>query len=217
MNGEPPPSSAPGGLPEGELWRLFVAIALDDPARQALAGLQHRWRQAGADVAWVRPENLHLTLAFLGDTASGRVPSLAAALTRRAAATPPFDIEIRGWGAFGRPGRPRVLWAGVAASPALEHLHAALATDLRGLGFDLEPRPFAAHVTLGRVRSSRRLTALTSLLASTINEPAASRVRVESVLLVRSRLTAAGPIYETVNAAELKGRNDHGQNSEDER
>lgn len=202
----PAPDDAP-------FWRLFIALDLDDATRRELIALQQRWRTAGADVGWVRPEGLHVTLVFLGETPADRAPEIASRLDACAAAVPPFEFRVAGWGVFGRPDRPRVLWAGVEAPPELGELQRALADSLRTAGFPLESRPFVPHVTLGRVRSSRGLAALTSILHSTMNGEVWGRVAAGHVTLMRSRLEARGPVYSVVHQSALKGHIGHGEGS----
>lgn len=202
------------GSDEAPFRRLFIALDLDDATRRALTALQTRWRTAGADVGWVRPEGLHVTLVFLGETPADRVPEIASRLDAGAAAVPPFEFRVVGWGVFGRSDRPRVLWAGVEAPPALGDLQRALSDSLRAAGFPLESRPFVPHVTLGRVRSSRGLAALTSILRSTMNGEVWGRVAAGHVTLIRSRLEARGPLYSVVHQSALKGHIGHGEGSE---
>lgn len=193
------------GVREDDVWRLFTAVALPDDVRRALAGEQERLKRCGARVGWVAPENLHLTMVFLGDTFAGRVPALAAALDGAVAPAAPFDFEVAGLGAFGSPRSPRVIWAGVTGPPPdLPALHARVAAAVSACGVRLESRPFAAHVTLGRVRSSQGAGALTAALASP-NFPSMGRAVAGSVLLMRSILGRAGPQYSVVHESLLKG------------
>ncbi len=215
---EQPPRPA-DGPPESSsahdpFWRLFIALELNEPTRRALVDLQSRWRAAGADVGWVRREGLHLTLLFLGETPSERVPEIAARMDACACTCPAFVFQVAGWGVFGRPDRPRVLWAGIEAPPELGDLQRTLADSLRASGVPLESRPFVPHITLGRVRSSRGLTALTSMLRSTMNGTRWGRVAARHVTLMRSRLEARGPIYSVVHQSALKGWIGHGEISQ---
>lgn len=202
------------GPSANKFWRLFLAIDLDDATRAALIELQNRWRTAGADVGWVRPEGLHLTLVFLGETPADRVPEVATRLDTCVAGRSSFEFEVVGWDVFGRPERPRVLWAGVRAPPDLADLQRTLADSLRGAGFPIESRPFIPHVTLGRVRSSRGLAALTSVLHSTMNDTVWGHTTACQVALIRSRLEACGPVYTVVHESTLKGHISHGKGSE---
>ncbi len=121
--------------------RLFCAIPFPPDVRAALAAYQRQLREAGAAGNFTRPENLHLTLAFLGET--GAVRPAAKALA--AAADRAFPLTLAGSGRFGD-----VFWVGVTPCPALEALAGALQQRLRDAGFALEDRPFRPHITLLR-------------------------------------------------------------------
>ena len=125
-----------------------VAVAADKPLRRAWADLQARLR--GESIRWTRPENLHLTVEFFGATEPTRISELEAVLAAAAARVVPFELRWGAWGTFGPPRQPRVLWLGVDA-PGLGTLHDAVAEELRAAGGTPEPRPFAPHLTLGRI------------------------------------------------------------------
>jgi 2'-5' RNA ligase len=139
----------------GGLVRCFVAIELDGGARRALEDLLDRLRSTGADVAWARPEGLHLTLKFLGGVERGRLAALGRRLAAVAAAAEPFVLAVAGCGGFPSLAHPRVLWAG-ASAPALPALAAGVEEACAAEGFEPETRPFHGHVTLGRVRAAPR-------------------------------------------------------------
>ena len=133
-----------------ETKRLFagVAVAAGEDLRRMLAELQARLR--GEAIRWTRLDNLHLTVEFFGATDPARIPELEAALAAAAARAAPFELRWGGWGTFGPPRQPQVLWRGVDA-PGLGELHEAVAAELRAAGRTPEARPFAPHLTLGRL------------------------------------------------------------------
>lgn len=149
-----------------ETKRLFagVAVAAPEPLRRALAGLQARLR--GEAIRWTRLDNLHLTVEFFGATDPARIPELESALAAAAARAAPFELGWGGWGTFGPPRQPRVLWLGVAA-PGLEKLHEAVAAELHAAGRTPEARPFAPHLTLGRIGRLQNARAFHAALAET--------------------------------------------------
>ncbi|MCX7826067.1 MAG: RNA 2',3'-cyclic phosphodiesterase, partial [Verrucomicrobiae bacterium] len=93
--------------------RLFIAVDISEAVRQAVAAKQSQFKQANADVAWVKPENFHLTLKFLGEVPDGELADIKAALELAATSHAAFDLELRGMGCFPERGAPRVVWAGV--------------------------------------------------------------------------------------------------------
>jgi RNA 2',3'-cyclic 3'-phosphodiesterase len=174
--------------------RLFVAVHLPQEIRDGLASVQDRLRRAQADVSWVKPANLHITLKFLGETEPKRLERIGSALAEAARSTAPFSLTVAGVGAFG--GRiPRVVWAGVSEGAApLETLAGAIENGLARVGFPKERRGFTAHFTLGRVRSPRNAEVL---LAAIRDEPTgpSGTVFVEQFVLMQSRLDPSGSIY----------------------
>lgn len=176
-------------------------MLLPDEVRQRLAAAIERLRPHAADVAWVAPGNLHVTLKFLGQVDEARAPALADALYATLAGQRAFDVAVRGLGAFPSPTRPRVLWAGLDdATGALAAVARRVDACCGGLGFPRETREFAAHVTLGRVREPRRQPALADALARAAGF---GRVRVARVSLMRSELSPRGARYSELAAAPL--------------
>jgi RNA 2',3'-cyclic 3'-phosphodiesterase len=174
--------------------RLFVAVPLPGEIRERLAEVQDRLRRAQADVSWVKPGNLHITLKFLGETEPTRLDRIRPALADGAQNVAAFAAEVAGVGTFG--GRvPRVVWVGVrdGAEP-LAALAGAVEGALAGVGFPREKRGFTAHFTLGRVRSPRNIGALLDALRA---EPADGfgTARVDQISLMESVLDPAGSIY----------------------
>jgi len=136
--------------------RLFVAVTLGAAIEaQVRTALEHL-KGLAPRARWVPPENLHLTLSFLGEVASERVPALAEALQRVGEAHAPLVLSVCEGGSFGSPSHPRVLWADIRGdTAALGALQAAVVEALKPLGFPPEERAFTAHLTLARARVPR--------------------------------------------------------------
>lgn len=179
-------------------FRAFIAIPMPDAVRERLGALQDRLRAAAADVKWVEPANIHLTLKFLGELSDEARPALDVGMKIIAASHAAFDLAVKGTGAFPAGGAPRVVWAGChVASGKLVALAGAVEKAADAAGFAPEGRPFAAHVTVGRVKSSRNAPALRALLE---RESASDfgAFRVEAFVLYRSDLSPRGPTYTIV-------------------
>lgn len=174
--------------------RLFVGIGLP-AAHQAVAeGLVARLRPlAGGPATWTRPGNAHLTLKFLGETDPGRLPDITAALGGVAFA--PFALAVAGGGFFPSPARPRVIWAGLAAGAGpCRALAADVDAALARIGFAAEARPFAAHLTLGRLRDPSRggdVRGMLAVLGETVWPPTTAT----AFALYESTLGPKGPRY----------------------
>jgi 2'-5' RNA ligase len=125
--------------------RLFVALDLPWTLRESLARLARGLPGA----RWVPPENYHLTLRFIGETAAYQAEEIDLALA--ALRAPGFALQLSGVGVFHRQDRATVLWAGVARNPQLDHLRAKVETALKRIGLESERRRFTPHVSLARV------------------------------------------------------------------
>ena len=136
--------------------RLFAAVPLTEPARQEVAGLLGRLRERDFPVRWVADEGLHLTLKFYGEVGSERAEVIEEAVRQAGEGTEPLHLRLADLGAFPAPARPRVLWLGIEAPPALELLQDRLERRSEAIGFPPEGTPFRPHVTLGRVREGQR-------------------------------------------------------------
>ncbi len=188
---EPAPGPAGG--------RRIIAHDVTEDARRAQIELQERLAAALGPLAdalrWQRGENVHLTLHFLGDVERRLVSELTAALERAARDREPFEVRIEDIGVFPDARRPRVLWAGIAATTGLDELHRAVGAELEGLGFPLETRPFHPHLTLAYARrgqSPRRLRDVgAAISACEVGEIAA--FPVTRIKLYRSDLRPDGP------------------------
>ena len=175
--------------------RTFVALDVGPEARAGLAGWMAELGPRLPGFKWVEPENLHLTLRFLGETPAERLPALREALAAAAAEVAPFELVVRGAGAFPDAGAPRVLWAGVEATAALAALQRRVEEAVRGLGWEPEGTPFRPHVTLARARHPRPRADATAALAAA-GTRVWGRMAVREVVLQRSTLTPAGPVYD---------------------
>jgi 2'-5' RNA ligase len=138
--------------------RLFAAVPLPEPARAEVAGLLSRLRATDLPVRWVPDEGLHLTLKFYGEVSPERLEVIEEAIRQATAGSEPLAMRLDELGAFPGARRPRVLWLGLDAPPALELLQDRLERRSEAIGFTPEGAPFRPHVTLGRVREGQRIS-----------------------------------------------------------
>lgn len=145
--------------------RAFIAIVLPDAVLNELAKWQKALRSIAdassnhrSAVKWARPEGIHLTLKFLGEIDAATVQRVTSGLEALGSLDQPaqrITLELKGLGCFPNCKRPRVLWAGVSAPPALLDLAAGVEAAMRRIGFPAETRPFSPHLTLARVAGGR--------------------------------------------------------------
>ena len=158
---------------------------------------------------WDRPEKIHLTLKFLGHIAAEDVARISEALTAAARAVAPFSFSVTELGCFPNFKRPRVVWAGVAASdaPRVIELQKTVEVELVRLGYPREDRPFSPHVTMGRVRREVHPAEAAKVGQAVRTEAAAQfgNQAVNQIVLVKSDLQRGGSIYTRLFAADLRG------------
>ncbi|MBI3323014.1 MAG: RNA 2',3'-cyclic phosphodiesterase [Candidatus Omnitrophica bacterium] len=185
--------------------RAFIAVELPEALRQEVGLFQGELRSAGADVKWVDPANLHLTLKFLGPIAEDRVPSLIEALQRACAGLSPFALTLEGIGAFPRTTSPRVVWVGIQeGKEPLAALAGRVEEGCSRLGFPGEERPFSAHLTIGRTRSPQGVARLIKKL-QVAEFRGGAPARAERVVLFQSALGPKGPTYTPLAEVPLSG------------
>lgn len=178
--------------------RIFLAVFPPLATQEAAARVIERMRRPGDSVSWVKRENLHYTIRFLGDLGEDGARRAAEAAVEAAAAHRAFDARLGNLGAFPNARRARVLWLGLAegAEPLVALAH-SVEQALRQRGFDRADKPFAAHLTVGRVREPSRdwgpLLAGAGAALAAEGEP--TRFRVDRVLVVHSQLSPKGSIY----------------------
>lgn len=188
--------------------RAFIAIEMPEAVRAALSALEASLQpEQHTYVKWVAPSSIHLTLKFLGNIPQRQVPEIVEAVTHASKGISPFQLHLGGLGAFPNLGRPRVIWVGLTGEvDAVMRLQRSIDQALVPLGFDMEARPFTAHLTLGRLReraTHEERRRIGGLVTATQFE-AATPMSVREVSLMRSRLTPAGAIYSRLASVELK-------------
>lgn len=186
--------------------RSFIAIELPESVRAALAELQQELKKCGADIRWVRSENIHLTLKFLGDIEEKDVAGILEKIKGTCSSYQSIPVEIAGVGVFPNIRAPRVLWAGVESEEMLARLHLEMDKGLASLGFKQENRTFAPHLTLGRFKSFKNKAALADKLDLHKGDKFGS-IEVISISLMKSVLSAAGPKYSRLAEIYLGNKN----------
>jgi len=184
--------------------RTFIALDLGKPIRDRLVALQDNFAKDTSGVKWVGPDNLHVTLLFLGEVEDRDVPAVCRAVADVTQTLPLFSISVEGVGCFPNPRRPHVLWVGVrAGAQDVVALHDAIEPPLLVLGcYRREERKYSPHVTLGRLRSQQAplgfAQALTKYQAWKAGDAVVGEVHVMS-----SELTPQGPNYSVLSRAKL--------------
>lgn len=184
--------------------RTFVAVEIPDAVKQRVEELETRLKKSRADITWVKPRNMHLTLRFLGEIPAARMDAVRDGVREALASFQTFQVSLEHLGAFPNLDRPRVFWIGVKDGEAcLKAMQSRIETALCAREFVREERPFSPHLTIGRVRSPRGLRALTHLIRQTAFE--ASAFPVDRVSIIKSELQPTGPVYTVLEQTALNG------------
>lgn len=184
-----------------ETIRTFIAIDLSPEAVDAITALQQRLKPKMPGVGWTTPQNMHLTLHFLGHIATSQVEAVQAAMAAATRPMPGFTLTVTGLGSFPNERRPKVVWAGVGGQrDALMQLQTRLGQHLtEAIGFEPEARPYSPHLTLGRTRKNASAQQLSQLGAVLVREQAnvgqLATLEVMDICLMQSELKSGGPIY----------------------
>ncbi|MFH0842305.1 MAG: RNA 2',3'-cyclic phosphodiesterase [Bacteroidota bacterium] len=174
--------------------RIFIALKINpgDSLIRMISTL--RALLENERINWVDPANIHLTLAFLGDTDEEMIKIADLAVRQQCRGSGEFSFNLSGTGVFRNYRDPKVIWAGIEEYRNLARLNNLISTALSDAGFKLEERPFKPHITLGRIKfikDSRVLESAVEKYSNTFFQ----EVAVNEVILFESILKPTGPVY----------------------
>jgi 2'-5' RNA ligase len=182
--------------------RSFLAFDIEsDTVLNRLASGQRLLLQTGADVKLVEPQNIHVTVRFLGDV----TPAMAEKVfdEMKKIQFTPFNVQIKGIGVFPDLRYPRVVWAGITeGADQLKSVFSQLEPRLRRLGFTPDSKGFSPHLTIARVRSGRNKAQLAEFITENANYEFGA-INAKCLRLKKSTLTPKGPIYSTLKEVKL--------------
>lgn len=187
--------------------RTFIALELPKEIKDSLADIQEQLRASAADVKWVKPENIHLTLKFLGDINEQQLTQIISILEEIGRDKLSFDISLSTLGAFPKITFPRVIWVGIdKGDNETQDIAQVLEEKIAKVGIPREDRPFSSHITIGRLRSGLNREKLTKNLEGLQKNFGKYKKEflVTKITLFKSTLVPSGPIYETLKEANLK-------------
>ena len=187
-----------------QLIRSFVAIDLPDTLRYQIKEYILSLAALVKGVRWVNPDNLHLTLKFIGERTSETTEQALLSLTQAASAFSSFQITINGFGGFPNLYRPKVLWLGSVAQPepALNQLQNKIEAALSEIGIERDTRPFRPHLTLGRIKFKEDFSQLRAFVEAHPFLPVT--FTVNSYVMIRSILQKQGAEYRILQKYSLR-------------
>jgi len=180
-----------------EMIRSFIAFDIDNElVLRSFSEVQGMLLNTGADLKLVKPQNIHITMRFLGDISSSMVDSIHEEMKKISFNL--FDVEIKGLGAFPSLRYARVVWAGIRkGADELKNIFDQLEPRLQGVGFRPDPKGFSPHLTIARVKTGRNKAELARCVQD-LADYEFGVVRVNCLKLEKSVLTPRGPIYSTL-------------------
>ncbi len=185
--------------------RAFIAVTLPETIIEKIGLIQERLKKTKADIQWVKPGNIHLTLKFLGYINLDELAKLKGGLEKAAEKFSPFFVTVEEIGGFPSIDKPRVIWIGISqGGELLKVINRAIEDNLAESGFPRAERSFQPHLTLGRVRSAKHKETL--IKEVTKERVSIGGVRVNKISIYKSVLTSQGPVYSLLADVALRGR-----------
>jgi len=181
--------------------RIFIAIHIPDNIKTEISRLQNSLQSYGERIGWTRPDNIHLTLKFIGDSQPQQVDAIAAALNEIAKDMQPFSFETSMPGAFPNLRRPRVLWVGVHDRlNCIGQLADLMDETLARHGVERNAFPFKPHLTIGRIREQPQKA---FLQAYAIADFPNLNAQVQDFLLMQNDLRKTEKVYTVLHKTSL--------------
>ena len=183
--------------------RLFIAVKIDESEKLISVVTDLRKKLEKERIAWVKSADMHITLAFLGDSRNDSVEKIETLLVEAAAPAKPFSIDFTGVSHFSKRGEPRVIYIKAGNCPEIEALRNRLVRLLSEAGLFTDSKPFKAHATAGRVKKITDKELIRKSIASH-SDTFIQKQKVNSIILYESILTQPGPVYKILKEVLLK-------------
>jgi 2'-5' RNA ligase len=182
--------------------RTFIAVELPENIKNKIGELQAPLKRTDAFVSWVKPENIHITLKFLGEVPEEKMNEVFSATEAALKETKRFKMNLKRMGAFPDFRRPRVIWVGTGkGGEELLSMANKIEEEMEKIGYPKENRKFSPHFTIGRVKSPKNIEKLMELVKSTDFET--EDIGVNEVTVMKSQLHPAGAIYTSLKKIPL--------------
>ena len=183
--------------------RTFIAIELPPPVILLFQKMQQDLKRLKIRARWVQPENIHLTLKFLGNITPADIDKIGVAMTGAAVEFSPVTLSVSGIGVFPGIKRPRVIWLGLGGdSRSLLALQGRLEEKLAGAGFPKDKRSFKAHLTLGRIKQAANPAVIRQMI-SEYASLSSDEFTCNQVILFESDLEPSGAVHSKLKQAKL--------------
>ena len=184
--------------------RTFIAVDISSALRSVATGWIRRLSQVTYDYRWSEPENLHVTLNFLGDVPDADIPTVCDRVRDTVAGSGSFEMSLQSLGAFPKNRQPRTVWMGVGdGAEQLRAIQAQLTTALLKLGFPKDRHRYSPHLTLGRLKRGGHWSSRVVEIIEANQELSPAECQVNEVVVYSSYLEKSGPSYSAMSRIEL--------------
>lgn len=177
--------------------RIFIALKVEAGETLLMLISALKAGLSKDNIKWTNPDNIHITLAFLGDTEEGMIKNIIVMLKEKNEGSGKFELLLKGSGVFRNLNDPRIIWTGIEPSQKLLLLNNSIMNGLNGLNIKMEERPFKPHLTLGRIKHINDKEVL-NLLIEQYQNSEIQKVPVNEIILYQSILLQTGPVYNPI-------------------
>ena len=174
--------------------RIFIGIKFDDSTHEEIERALQPFKKISTPIKWVETKNIHLTLKFIGEVPGEKYSRIEDVLTSTDFNVGAFDLEISGFGKFGRGKELNILWIGIVENEKLEDLYRRMEDALAKIGIAKEERLFKPHLTVGRNKKQYNFKPVFELLQEKKNM-FVGKLRINSFQIFKSELFSSGPVY----------------------
>lgn len=177
--------------------RIFIALKIEaaESLLRVISSLKTELK--GEKISWTNPDNIHITLAFLGDTNEAQINAVSDMLNEKCKGYGRFELIIKGPDVFKSKGKPRVIWTGIEFSEKLVLLNQLILSGLKETGIEIEVCPFKPHLTIGRIKFLKDNELLKNIILNYQNVQI-QKMEIYEVILYESILLQTGPVYKPI-------------------
>ena len=177
-------------------------IAIDIKVSKKIKEIINELEKSGANLKLVKPEKMHITLKFLGETQESLIDKIKENIEKSVENIEPFEIELKSTGVFPNEKYIKVLWIGIEKAQIIAEIEKKIDIELSKIGFKKEKRKFSAHITIARMKSGRNKDEILQIL-NKYKDESLLKMKVEEIKLKKSELTSKGPIYTTLKEIKI--------------
>ncbi|UCH96742.1 MAG: RNA 2',3'-cyclic phosphodiesterase [Candidatus Aminicenantes bacterium] len=182
--------------------RVFIGIKLDERVHDEIEKFLKSFKKISSPVRWVKPENVHITLKFIGEVSEEKYSHIERRLSEAEFSTGPFDLRLAGCGKFGRGNTLNIFWIGIVPSDPLTQIFKKIETTLAKAGIEKEKRQFKPHITVGRNKKNFNFKSFFQLIEEN-SDRLISEFTVSHFQVFKSQLRPEGPIYTVLKEISL--------------